>query len=91
LAEAVRSVFAGDYVFDDLAAAPCDVQLTARRLDILRMAARGQSNKRIANQLHITERTVKDHWTWILAQLGASNRTQAVTLALQQGFIRVDD
>jgi len=89
LVEAITIVFDGGCVFDDL---PDhlhlgDVRLSDRRLEILRLAAYGNSNKEIARQLNVTERTIKDHWSQILAQLSASNRTQAVSLALQYGLI----
>ena len=49
--------------------------------------ARGLQNKEIAAELVINERTVKFHVSSILGKLGAGNRTEAVTMALQQGLI----
>jgi DNA-binding NarL/FixJ family response regulator len=61
--------------------------LSARELDVLRLIVRGMSNKQIAAELVITEHTVKFHIRAILAKLGAANRTEAVTLALQKGLV----
>jgi DNA-binding NarL/FixJ family response regulator len=61
--------------------------LSARELDVLRLIARGMSNKQIAAELVITEHTVKFHIRAILAKLGAANRTEAVTSALQKGLV----
>jgi DNA-binding NarL/FixJ family response regulator len=55
--------------------------LSAREIDILRMIARGHSNREIANELVITEGTVKNHVTSILGKLGVRDRTQAVLKA----------
>jgi DNA-binding NarL/FixJ family response regulator len=63
--------------------------LTDRELEVLRLLAQGQTNKEIAAALVITERTVKFHVSSILGKLGAGNRTEAVTLAAQQGLIDI--
>jgi DNA-binding NarL/FixJ family response regulator len=55
--------------------------LSAREIDILRRIARGHSNREIANELVITEGTVKNHVTSILGKLGVRDRTQAVLKA----------
>jgi DNA-binding NarL/FixJ family response regulator len=55
--------------------------LTAREIDILRMIARGYSNREIADELVITEGTVKNHVTSILGKLAVRDRTQAVIKA----------
>lgn len=69
------------------AAAPAAEPLTAREQEVLELLALGQPNKEIADQLVITERTVKFHVSSILAKLGAGNRTEAVAIAAQQGLI----
>jgi DNA-binding NarL/FixJ family response regulator len=61
--------------------------LSPRELDVLRLMVRGLSNKQIAKELVITEHTVKFHIRSILGKLGAANRTEAVTLALQKGLV----
>lgn len=63
--------------------------LTARELDVLREVAKGLSNKELADALGITEHTAKDHIKSILAKLRVADRTQAVTLAIQRGILRV--
>ncbi|HEY9721467.1 MAG TPA: response regulator transcription factor [Oscillatoriaceae cyanobacterium] len=64
-------------------------ELTARELDVLREVAKGLSNKELADTLGITEHTAKDHLKSILAKLRVADRTQAVTLAIQRGILRV--
>jgi DNA-binding NarL/FixJ family response regulator len=61
--------------------------LTAREQNVLALVARGRTNKQIAAALSITERTVKFHVSSIFAKLGAGNRADAVTRALQAGLI----
>ena len=61
--------------------------LTPRERDVLERLASGLSNKQIAAALGVTERTVKFHVSAIFTKLGASNRTEAVTRAVQQGLI----
>ena len=63
--------------------------LTERQADVLRAALRGNSNKLIADRLSISEDTVKGHVKGILSKLGASDRTHAVTIALQRGIIHL--
>ena len=67
--------------------APPPSSLTGREQEVLTQLALGRSNKEIAAALYITERTVKFHVSSILKKLGASNRTEAVTLAAQLGYI----
>lgn len=62
-------------------------RLTPRELDVLKELAKGLQNKEIAAELYITERTVKFHVSSILGKLGAGNRTEAVTIAAQNGLI----
>lgn len=63
--------------------------LTPREQTVLVLLARGLQNKEIAGELNITERTVKFHLSAIYAKLGAGNRTEAVTIALQQGLVEI--
>ncbi len=65
--------------------------LSPREVEILEYIARGNSNKQIARALRISDQTVKNHITSILRKLAVNDRTQAVVLALRQGWIRVDE
>ncbi len=60
--------------------------LTARERDVLAGIARGLSNRAIADELGITERTARTHVSNILAKLGLASRTQAALLAVQHGL-----
>lgn len=64
-------------------------QLTEREGEVLRLLAQGKTNKEIALELVITERTVKFYVSAILAKLGAGNRTEAVTLAAARGLVKL--
>ena len=64
-------------------------QLTERELDVLRLLVKGSRNKEIAAQLYITERTVKFHTGIIFQKLGVSNRSEAITVALQRRLVRL--
>jgi two-component system, NarL family, response regulator LiaR len=61
-------------------------QLTSRERDVLALIARGRSNKRIALELGISEKTVKNHVGHVLSKLGVTDRTQAAVLAVQEGL-----
>ncbi|GAC1388472.1 MAG: response regulator transcription factor [Ktedonobacteraceae bacterium] len=61
--------------------------LTKREVEVLHLLAQGMPNKEIAVQLVISERTAKFHVTSIIGKLGATNRTEAVSLAIQKGLI----
>lgn len=61
--------------------------LTEREREVLAMLARGLSNRRIAERMAISENTVKAHVAAVLAKLGASTRTEAVTAALRRGLV----
>ncbi|HYB31222.1 MAG TPA: response regulator transcription factor [Solirubrobacteraceae bacterium] len=62
-------------------------QLTNRERQILALIAGGRSNKRIALELGIAEKTVKTHVGHVLAKLGVTDRTQAAVLAVQEGLV----
>jgi DNA-binding NarL/FixJ family response regulator len=68
-----------DHVTDDV--------LSDREIEVLRRVASGNSNKIIAEQLTVSEATVKGHMKSILSKLGANDRTHAVTIAMKRGFI----
>lgn len=59
--------------------------LTDRQAQVMRLMAKGESNKQIARALNLSESTVKVHVTAILRALGVSSRAQAIVAALQQG------
>jgi len=63
--------------------------LTPREQHVLKLLAQGLQNKEIAAELVITERTVKFYVSSILSKLGAGNRTEAVTLAVQRGLVKL--
>jgi DNA-binding NarL/FixJ family response regulator len=64
--------------------------LSGRELDVLRLLVGGKRNREIASALDITEGTVKLHVSSILGKLEVADRTEAVTVALQRGFVRLD-
>jgi len=97
--EAVRVVHAGNSLLqpvvasrllrqmsEDDSAAQGIRSLTTRELEVLRLVMRGLQNKEIANELVVTERTVKFHVSSILMKLGAGNRTEAVAIATRHGL-----
>jgi DNA-binding NarL/FixJ family response regulator len=92
LVETVRAVCAGRQVISpalkrELAAHVVSDTLSGRELDVLRLAACGRSNREIGTTLEISEATVKTHMSTILAKLGAGDRTHAVAIAVQRGYI----
>lgn len=92
LLRAIRTVHAGGHYVDS-AAAQCLAQrtahpdLTARELEVLHLIVKGLSNKEIAQHLCVAEATIKLHVTHVLEKMGASDRTQAATLAIQRGIV----
>jgi DNA-binding NarL/FixJ family response regulator len=68
---------------------PLLVPLSSREIEVLDQIARGNSNKRIAQSLTISDQTVKNHITSILRKLAVNDRTQAVVMALHQGWIQI--
>ena len=64
-------------------------ELTAREVEVLRKVAGGNRNKDIADLLFISEETVKVHIKHIMEKLGASDRTQAVAIAIRRGIIEL--
>ncbi len=100
LAHAVRAAHAGEAVLDPVVAArlvdtlaaaeggdePLD-RLTPREREVLILIGRGFPNKRIAQELGLSEKTVKTHVGHVLAKLGVSDRTQAAVLAVRAGLV----
>lgn len=101
LFNAVRVVFGGGSLLEPIVASrllrrvsqneitPPAEALTPREAEVLRLLAQGMPNKEIADRLVVSERTAKFHVSSILTKLGASNRTEAVAIAAQQGLIEM--
>ena len=95
LVTAIAATVAGFAVtFPYPPSAPADVMgitedLTAREVEVLRLMARGQTNKQVAAQLQISEHTAKFHVSSVLAKLGARTRTEAVTIGMTRGLVAI--
>ncbi len=94
LAEQLRRVAAGGKALpaettEKLATYIGSRKLSEREVEVLTLISRGKSNKEAAQLLFITEDTVKMHMKNILQKLQASDRTQAVVIALQRGFLNL--
>jgi DNA-binding NarL/FixJ family response regulator len=63
-------------------------ELTARELEVLKLVARGLSNRQIGDTLFLTDATVKTHLAHVYAKLGVRDRVQAVVLAYETGLVR---
>ena len=106
LVEAVHAVYEGKSVLDPqltqrlwqqvvaraprLDGPPPDA-LTSRETDVLRLVARGYTNKAVAAQLGISDRTVQGHLANIFSKLHAQSRTDAVMVGLRLGFVSAQD
>jgi len=91
---AIRAVHAGRQylpasVAATLAAKIVGPDLSAREIEVLRLLAKGLSNKEIAYELRIVEDTAKNHVKSILRKLDAHDRTQAATQAIRRGIIHL--
>ncbi len=106
LAQAVRAVAEGESVLHPAIAskvfkrytspgrAPAQEEvdrLSDRESEVLAMAARGLSNKMIARELSLSDRTVQVHLSNIFGKLGVASRTEAVITALQRGLLRLEE
>ncbi|WP_348267872.1 response regulator transcription factor [Edaphobacter sp. DSM 109919] len=94
--EAIRAVNAGKryiprQIAQRLAERMMRTELTARELEILKMLAKGPTNKQIGHALGISDYTVRNHVNSIIEKLEVSDRTEAATTAIQRGIITVDD
>src|SRR5215469_2915061 len=94
LLDTIRAVRAGKKfihaeVAVELASHAADDALTEREIEVLSLIAAGNSNKLVADQLAISEDTVKGHVKNILSKLGVNDRTHAVTVALKRGIIEL--
>jgi DNA-binding NarL/FixJ family response regulator len=92
LLETIRAVHAGKKTISpevsyEVAEHATDDALTRAEIDVLQLIAAGNANKQIADQLHITEDTVKGRVKNILSKLGANDRTHAAMIGLKRGII----
>lgn len=102
LADAIRTVHRGEALLHPAVAAKLMQEfaegkprapgegLTERELDVLRLVARGMSNKEIAGALVLSEKTVKTHVSNILQKLHLADRTQAALYAVRQGLAELE-
>jgi two-component system NarL family response regulator len=96
LVQAIRAVHAGNRwlapairkQFDDRALRQ---QLTAREVEVLKLLARGLTNREIANVYGISASTVKNHLNSVMAKLEVADRTEAVSFCLSRGIVNLDD
>jgi two-component system, NarL family, response regulator len=96
MVDAIRAVHAGKRYFprqiaSRLAERMMRINLTSREIEILKMLAKGPTNKEIAHALGISDNTVRNHVNSIIEKLEVSDRTEAATTAIQRGIITVDD
>jgi two-component system NarL family response regulator len=96
LVQAIRAVHCGNRwlapsirkQFDDRALRQ---QLTTREVEVLKLLARGLTNREIANVYGISASTVKNHLNNVMAKLEVSDRTEAVSFCLSRGIVNLDD
>jgi len=107
IVEAIRSVQSGDSVLSPevtnkllqrvvglergTAEGQASELLSPREVEVLRLAAKGMSNKDIASELFLSLRTVKAHLTNIFNKMGCSCRTEAIVKGLRDGYITLDN
>ena len=92
LLESIRGIYAGKKALSpevsyEVATHAMDDTLTPAEISVLRLIPAGNTNKQIADQLRITEETVKSRVKCILSKLGANDRTQAAMIGLKRGII----
>ncbi|UIX30982.1 response regulator transcription factor [Streptomyces sp. GQFP] len=91
LAEAVRKVLAGERVIDPTLAAAALADganpLTDREREVLRAAANGATNAELASTLHLSQGTVRNYLSTAIQKLTARNRTEAVRIAREKGWL----
>ncbi|MFO8101366.1 MAG: response regulator transcription factor [Dehalococcoidia bacterium] len=106
LLDAIAAIQAGEPVLDqsvaykilsrmmaanDPDATPVLEELHERELDVLKLAAKGMTNRAIAEELFISDRTVQSHFSNIFRKLNVSSRTEAVLRALKEGWLSPED
>jgi DNA-binding NarL/FixJ family response regulator len=95
LFRAIRAAARGEAVLAPAAATrlvgqlrqPATPPLTARELQVLRLIAKGATNREVATRRHVSEATVKTHLVHAFGELGVSDRTAAVAVALERGLL----
>ena len=95
LIESVRVVAAGGrslpaWIGTRMADRAGSDELTEREMEVLRLLTKGKSNKEIGALLKVSEGTIKAHLNHVFGKLGASDRTQAVLIALRRGLVHLD-
>jgi len=107
LTRAIRAVYKGEPVLDPIVARKVmnyfklpgkargmerpSEHLSNRETDILKLAARGMTNKDIADKLHLSNRTVEGHLRTIFNKLGVGSRTEAVLFGLRKGWFTLEE
>jgi DNA-binding NarL/FixJ family response regulator len=92
---AIRTIFSGKQcippqIAQQLAQRVGRVQLSTREIEILQLVARGMKNSEIADKLFISKYTVRNHVMNLLEKLGTRDRTEATSVAIQQGLVRLE-
>lgn len=95
LLSAVRAVHAGGSFFPPAVAARLAERrkrepLSDREISVLRLVMKGFANKQIADELRITEATVKAHVSRVMEKMGVPDRTRAVAVAIERGILRLE-
>jgi DNA-binding NarL/FixJ family response regulator len=92
--EAIRSVYRGERfipanIAQQVAQRVSRTQLSPREHEVLQLIAKGLRNREIADQLFISENTVRNHMLKLLEKLGTTSRTEALAIAVQQGLVQM--
>jgi RNA polymerase sigma factor (sigma-70 family) len=94
--EAIRSVHRGERfipanIAQQVAQRVSRAQLSPRETEVLQLIAKGLRNREIADQLFISENTVRNHILKLLEKLGTTSRTEALATAVQQGLVQMEE
>jgi RNA polymerase sigma factor (sigma-70 family) len=94
--EAIRSVHRGERsipanIAQQVAQRVSRAQLSPRETEVLQLIAKGLRNREIADQLFISENTVRNHMLKLLEKLGTTSRTEALATAVQQGLVQMEE
>jgi DNA-binding NarL/FixJ family response regulator len=94
MVKAIRAVGSGETFLPErlaerLSSHQTESPLSGREIDVLRLVAQGRANKEIAAELGLSEPTVKTYLVRVFGKLGAPDRTSAVTLAIERGYLRL--